>query len=139
MPDPANRRNTGPRAICELLAFHAQEIAPYLRPPARLGLAGTDPAMARQLAVRAAACALATLDPQDAIEALTVRGILMTTHIVLRPGHSEALARHQRITAAMQLRSLEERQARMRTRAARSIPERRRKTFRWLDVPPVVP
>jgi hypothetical protein len=122
-----------------LLDIHAQEIAAYLLPPVGLELARNDPAKARQLAVQAAVYALAAFDPQDAFDASTVRGILMTTHMALRPGHSDALTRYMQAAAAAHVKLLEQRQVRMRMYGAPHIPGRRRKAPRRLAAPPVVP
>jgi site-specific recombinase XerC len=125
--------------MSELLAFHAQELAPYMRPPGGPDAAGTDPTVARQLAEQTAAYAMAAFDPQDAVDAMFIRSIVMTGRLAtLRPDTPKALTRQLRSTAGMLTKSLQQRQVRMRMRDALPIPGRRRKTPRQLEAPPVM-
>jgi hypothetical protein len=139
MPDPADRQNADPGAIRKVLAYHAHELAPYMMAPAALDPPGTDPAAARRLAEQAALYAMAAFDPQDAVDAMLVRSILMTNHMALDPRGTDALSRYLRATVTIVLRSLEQRQVRMRMRDEPPIPGRRRKTPKQREMPPVVP
>jgi hypothetical protein len=138
MSTPDARRTTDPRAICELISFHANEMTPYLLPPAGLDPAGQDPAVVRLLAVQAASYALAAFDPQDAVEAVQVRGILMMAHMALRPVNPDALVRRLWSTVIMLVKALEDRQRWMRMRVEPPIPGRRRKQPVQREMPPVV-
>ena len=139
MPAQADRQNTDPSVLRAVLACHAHELAPLLVPPAGPESDGADQVVALHRAEQAAAYAMAAFDPQDAVDAMMVRTILMTSHAARCPSNPDALALRLRATITILLKSLDECQVRARMRDAPPIPGRRRKTPKRLDMPPVVP